>query len=266
MIGLLKDYVKARLLDNDFMISGTSKEEELKEFFRDLFPVVTDKKLIRLGGSADGGYLVPDDLDGCVGCFSPGVYNVSDFELGLAERGIPCFLADFSVDAPAIRNDLLDFEKKFLGNENNAKFMTLENWMSRKGPRTGDLILQMDIEGGEYEVLIETSCDDLKRFRIMIIEFHSMDRILNPIGLKLIGAVFKKITKHFDVVHIHPNNYFKPIEYREFKVPPIMEFSFLRKDRVSRRTPARRFPHDLDRRNVANRDDVVLPKCWFAPE
>jgi hypothetical protein len=93
-----------------------------------------------------------------------------------------------------------------------------------------------------------------------------MDRILNPIGLKLIGAVFKKITKHFDVVHIHPNNYFKPIEYRGFKVPPIMEFSFLRKDRVSRRTPARRFPHELDRRNVANRDDVVLPKCWFAPE
>jgi hypothetical protein len=265
MIGLLKDYVKARLLDNDFLISGTSREEELSEFLRDLAPVVTDKKLFRLGGAADGGYLVPYDLDGCVGCFSPGVYNVSDFALGLAERGIPCFLADFSVDAPAIQNDLLDFEKKFLGSENNAKFMTLENWMSRKGSRSGDLILQMDIEGAEYEVLIETSSEHLKRFRVMIIEFHSLDRLLNPIGLKLIAAVFKKITKHFDVVHIHPNNYFKPIEYRDFKIPPIMEFSFLRKDRVSHRTPANRFPHELDRRNVADRDDVVLPSCWFAP-
>ena len=266
MTGLLKDYVKARLLANDVLISGASKEEPLREFLQDLFPVVTDKRLIRLGGPADGGYLVPDDLDGCVGCFSPGVYNVSDFELSIADRGIPCLLADFSVDAPAIQSDLLDFEKKFLGNENNDKFMTLENWMSRKGPQTGDLVLQMDIEGGEYEVLIDTSWEYLKRFRIMIIEFHSMDRILNPIGLKLIGAVFKKITKHFDVVHIHPNNYFKPIEYKDFRIPPIMEFSFLRKDRVSRRTPARVFPHDLDRRNVASRDDVVLPNCWFAPE
>ena len=266
MIQFVKDFVKARLFENGFSISGASKEEALKEFFRGLFPVVTNRELIRLGGPADGGYLVPDDLDGCVGCFSPGVYNVSDFELSIAERGIPCFLADFSVDAPAIKNDLLDFEKKFLGNENNKKFMTLENWMSRKGPQAGDLILQMDIEGGEYEVLIDTSSEHLKRFRIMIIEFHSMDRILNPIGLKLIGAVFKKITKHFDVVHIHPNNYFKPMEYKDFKVPPIMEFSFLRKDRVLRRTPARTFPHDLDRRNVASKDDVVLPNCWFAAE
>jgi hypothetical protein len=38
-----------------------------------LHPVVTTHPLIRVGAHGDGGYLVPDDLDGIAACFSPGV-------------------------------------------------------------------------------------------------------------------------------------------------------------------------------------------------
>src|SRR5262249_38221987 len=71
-----------------------------------LHPVTTDKKLIRIGGGGDGGYLVPDDLGGVVACFSPGVGAVASFEAALLSRGIPCYLVDASVTRPPIPDTL----------------------------------------------------------------------------------------------------------------------------------------------------------------
>jgi hypothetical protein len=45
----------------------------LKSFFGLINPVITVKELIRIGGDADGGYLVPNDLEDLSGCFSPGL-------------------------------------------------------------------------------------------------------------------------------------------------------------------------------------------------
>src|SRR4051794_36195573 len=44
-----------------------------------LRPWITEHPLIRLGGEHDGGYLLPDDLDGIVACFSPGVSDEASF-------------------------------------------------------------------------------------------------------------------------------------------------------------------------------------------
>src|SRR3954463_7181162 len=61
-------------------------------------PWQTEHPLIRVGGAGDGGYLLPDDLDGIAACFSPGVSNQATFEEDLLARGIPCFQADASVE------------------------------------------------------------------------------------------------------------------------------------------------------------------------
>src|SRR5262245_53497979 len=52
----------------------------VRRLIKRLHPVTTDKKLIRIGEEGDGGYLVPDDLDDVVACFSPGVGAVASFE------------------------------------------------------------------------------------------------------------------------------------------------------------------------------------------
>jgi hypothetical protein len=63
-----------------------------------LWPVDTGHKLIRVGGELDGGYLVPDDLDGIVACFSPGVGGSASFEADLRKRSnIPIHLCDRDV-------------------------------------------------------------------------------------------------------------------------------------------------------------------------
>jgi hypothetical protein len=71
--------------------------------------------LIRIGGSGDGGYLIPDDLEGLEYCFSPGVSTVSDFENHLADLHISSYLADYSVPSPPIDRPEFTFDPKFLG-------------------------------------------------------------------------------------------------------------------------------------------------------
>jgi hypothetical protein len=225
--------------------------------------VRTNHDLIRIGGQGDGGYLVPNDLEHISACFSPGVAKVADFELDLANRGIKCFLADHSVDVPPIHHDLFDFEKKHLGPTEDSVFTTLESWVARKAPNQTDFILQMDIEGAEYAVILDTSSETLRKFRILVIEFHELDAIRDKFGFRLANLAFRKILKDFEVVHIHPNNYSKPIVYKDYQIPPALEFTFLRKDRIATRQRTFDFPHALDRTNCAHKEDFSLPKCWF---
>lgn len=245
------------------LICRTVDSARLKTFFAGLRPVQTQHALIRMGGEGDGGYLVPDDLVGIEACFSPGVSNVASFEQDLANRNIKSFLADHSVDGPPIRNDLIDFEKKYLGPKEDDVFMTLESWVRRKAPAKGDMLLQMDIEGAEYGVIFDTSSQTLKRFRILVIEFHELDTLIVQGNFELFNLTFTKLLNDFEVVHIHPNNYYPPRQYKEFSIPPLLEITFLRKDRIASRQPCETFPHPLDRPNVPDRADVTLPPCWY---
>ena len=136
---------------------------------------------------------MPDDLEGIEVCFSPGVSKVATFETELANRGIRSFLADYSVDAPPELNPLFKFEKKFLGMENNSIYMTLESWVeSNGGGHRSDMILQMDIEGGEYDVIVDTSNDLLKQFRILVVEFHDLHLLLDKCGYQFLDTCFRK--------------------------------------------------------------------------
>jgi hypothetical protein len=255
--------IKRYLLANGVYMSRVTPYSDLVAFLASLKPIKTNYELIRLGGDADGGYLVPNDLTGIEACFSPGVATTADFENDLTAKGIKCFLADFSVDSPPIDNPLFDFEKKFLGIENDETFTTLESWVNRKAPNKGDLLLQMDIEGAEYPVIFHTSEEALSKFRVIVIEFHDLETIFTRKGYELVRLCFSKLLKSFNVVHIHPNNYCGAANYKDLVVPRVMEFTFLRKDRITHRAPYKNFPNPLDRKNVANNPDIHLPACWY---
>ncbi|MDB5805007.1 MAG: hypothetical protein JWN73_2329 [Betaproteobacteria bacterium] len=255
--------VRQTLLKSGLHVSSTTHEARLADFFSTIKPVVTDHPLLRLGGETDGGYLIPDDLSGIGACFSPGVANSSNFELAMAGRGIPCFMADFSVDGPAAEHPLFRFDKKFLGPDDAGAHMRLETWVNQYAAGASDLLLQMDIEGSEYGVILDTPVEVLRRFRIMAIEFHHMHALVGKFGFDLIHLTFKKLLKEFDVVHLHPNNCAMPVRLGPYAIPPVLEVTLLRRDRIASRAPASLFPHPLDRSSYAHRGDYALPECWF---
>lgn len=234
----------------------------LDRFLSSVRPVATEHALIRLGGDSDGGYLVPDDLAGVKHCFSPGVADVATFEEHLAAKGVRCFMADYSVEGPPAPNSYFSFEKKYLGPRDDDVFTTLKSWVRRNVSEDNDMILQMDIEGAEYGVLLSTDNELLRRFRIIVIEFHGLESLAEKRGYELVSLAFDRLLVDFDVVHAHVNNCEGPMNYAGFELPPVVEFTFHRKDRARSRRPAKDFPHPLDRPNAVGRPDILLPACW----
>lgn len=115
MLMFLKQHFRNYLLSRGKRIQPFADKNGMLDFIKLLKPSKTNYQLIRVGGNGDGGYLIPDDLEGIESCFSPGVSEIANFELELAEIGIACYLADYSVDGPPVKHELFDFEKKFLG-------------------------------------------------------------------------------------------------------------------------------------------------------
>ena len=116
-----------------------------------LIPKACPVELVRIGGSGDGAYLLPDDLDGVSACFSPGVNNFKWFEDELCERwAMQCHLCDFSSDlekfATPLISGLQTFEKKWLDVTNAPDAISLPEWVQQRAPESdSDLIMQMDI-------------------------------------------------------------------------------------------------------------------------
>jgi hypothetical protein len=256
--------IKQLAINYGIYFSRVTSLEKLNNFFQLIKPIKSEIELIRLGGDADSGYLIPNDLEGVKTCFSPGVSLEAFFENDLSKLGIKSYMADYSVDSSPLNNDKFDFIKKFIGFENTPNYISLEDWINIKEKSDNEMILQMDIEGGEYNVLIDSPREILSKFRIILIEFHKFDLLLNSNSFDLIASGIYKLLRDFHIVHIHPNNCSKTIKYKEFEIPPVIEFTFIRKDRVKNYSNEVKFPHKLDRKNVYNNKEIILPTCFYS--
>lgn len=249
-------------LTSDFTIDSTPRSNVLS-LIESLHPVGVSNPLIRLGPKdGDGGYLIPDDLNGISACYSPGVSYVSGFEKDCAELGMKVFMADHSVDAPAEHHENFHFIKKFVGGTTFGKYITLDDWVRETFPNgDSDLMLQMDIEGQEYETLFSTSDKLMRRFRIIAIEFHNLDQFWNLPFFQIASRAFEKILQTHACVHLHPNNCCGSIKKDGLEIPKFMEFTFLRRDRLKGEIKPWCFPNPLDRDNTKLKP-LKLPECW----
>ena len=242
-------------------------KEVIIEFLTTIRPESQIKEFIRIGSDHDGGYLVPDYLEGIKYCYSPGVSNNSDFEDQLTKYGIECYLADYSVNGPAKENPLFRFTKKYLGNKNDAKTIRLETWI-KENKSDDNMLLQMDIEGSEYQVILDTPTNILRKFQILIIEFHGFDKIAHlhdfdklahMHSFDLICTSFYKLLRDFKVVHVHANNCCKSVRVVGIDIPPVMEFTFIRNDSFIKSDKKISLPHRLDKKNLPLNREVKLP-------
>lgn len=260
---------KLSMLQQGVYIQKMTPRIKLQKLAKSLRPVKTQFELQRYGGDSDGGYLLPDDLEGINTCFSPGVDVIASFELDIQNRkGIESHLADYSVEGPPMGLTPKSFVKKYIGAYDSEVYTTMDTWVRGTDDfQSGqDMLLQMDIEGGEYLSLLGVSEEVLKRFRIMVIEIHAVEGWGDPRFFQMASTLFEKISRHFWVVHHHPNNAAGLVNLGGFIAPRVFELTFLRKDRASPLSYCDQFPHPLDRPNITARENLVLPKNWFGDQ
>ena len=76
-------------------------------------------------------------------------------------------------------------------------------------------------------------------------------------------SVKNKILKNFLTVHIHPNNCCGLHNVRKFKVPSVLEVTYLNKKLANNSSRTCSVPHSLDSRNKLKYTDIILPDYWF---
>ncbi|MEM7689344.1 MAG: FkbM family methyltransferase [Pseudomonadota bacterium] len=259
---MLKHRIASAVANMGASLGMASDSDAVRALIASLHPVKGGYTMIRLGAPDDGGYVLPDDFDGIAACYSPGVDNRATFEKDLIERGVPCYMADASCETSPLDHPMAHFLPKYLGVINDDTLITLEDWVGANTPGDADLLLQMDIEGAEWPVLLNAPDAVLRRFRIIVLEAHFMDRLFDRECFTIYSAVFARLLRDFAIVHNHPNNYGGVVTKGDIEVPRALEITLLRKDRVTDWDKATQFPHLLDVPCAAHLKDVVLPKAW----
>ena len=254
------------LRNKGYFVNESTGRTLLIEFFKRLKPVSIKEGLIRVGGNGDGGYLIPNCLDDIEACFSPGVAESANFEKDLLSKyKIKSHLADFSVDQAPLVSEHFTFTKKYIDIYESDENIRLIDWIKNfeKNHVNNEYILQMDIENAEWRVLYDLQIDDMKRFRIMVIEFHGFaTRLLQPISFGLVDSLFREILNHFSVVHIHPNNCCPTAKKEDVIIPDTVEITFLRKDYINKSDEKTILPHPLDEKNVPEKEDLIMQAIW----
>lgn len=259
----MKRWLRRLAFARGYTLARRVAESDVRDLVQTLRPRSCAAPLIRLGSAGDGGYLIPDDLEGIEYCFSPGVNRNSDFENALANRHIRSFMADYSVAQLPLQRPEFVFDRKFIGARNNEVFMTLGAWKDRYLPGyAGELLLQMDIDGAEYEVILNASSELLASFRIIVVELHALDRLFDPFAHQIMKVCFEKLLSDFYVVHAHPNNCGGATVYNGIEVPLVMEVTLYNRRRSNPGPYRQDFPHALDADNCPERRSVTLSGWW----
>ena len=53
------------------------------------------------------------------------------------------------------------------------------------------------------------------------------------------------------------------ITVHDYEIPNLLEFTFLRKDRLKNKEPILKLPNTLDKKNVLEKEDIILPDYWY---
>jgi hypothetical protein len=247
-------------------------------FLKELQPYdIQDSDRIRIGTpDADGGYvLLNRRLEDINVLYSYGVAENSDFEEMFCKkyRAI-ARLYDHTVNEAPIKRDFIDFHKEGVGPEKNEDCNTLESHIAQNEDNNKKLILKMDVEGAEWDVLLQTPIATLELFEQIVIEIHWLHsdgqnyngkNLLKPIMNKKTD-VLKKLNSLFYLYHVHAVN-FSPFFYIDrFKLPQALELTFVNKKYFKSAGRSETiFATEADRPSWAKRKDMDLYFWPFYP-
>jgi uncharacterized protein YoxC len=239
--------------------------ERVRSILALLSPVaVPDVAKVRLGRDQDGGYVMLDDFAGIATALSLGIADDISWDLDIAARGVRVLQFDPTVSAPPQAHRLLHFEPLLVAADDCVGKISLSSIvLTRAGAPDAPLLLKMDIEGSEWEVFDATDGMMLSRFKQIVCEFHTLDRLGEEEFGNRAEAVFKKLAATHFVYHVHGNNCANFASVGNIVVPQSLEVSFALRSayRTARNTEV--FPTSLDHPNQPGRADLYLGEFRF---
>ena len=187
----------------------------------------------RLGSQGDGGYVILDDenlFDTVL--YSYGIGDNDSFDHDFRKRyGVTVQQYDFSI-APPAEKDGVTFHQQGISHEKTHNCNTLQAHLDQNGDSHKRIFLKIDVEGAEWLALLHTPESVLKQCNQIAVELHDLSGCGRTSHYPDVTQAQKihmleKITKHFHCWHVHANNYASIHIVDGFKVPDVLEVTFI---------------------------------------
>ena len=123
------------------------------------------------------------------------------------------------------------------------------------------MILQIDVEGSEYEIIHAITENNLQKFDVLVIEFHNLFLVNNQIFYKYFLECIYKLKKYFEIFYLQPNNCCGVSNFDTIIFPNVLEITLLNKTRIIKKD---KFTFkNLAVKNILTKKEIILPDYWY---
>lgn len=233
----------------------------MKELKNLLTPFDVGHEKIRLGNESDGGYVLSlDVVEKSKRVYSLGIFDEFSIDVNLADMGKMVYQYDKNFCSVPKHQNMI-FKQLFID----------ANTLREELKNTGGLsdcnnILLMDIEGGEYDVILNSG-DLMDNFSLISIELHYV------LSNQKTKSLLQKINETHTLIHIHANNWVLSKEHQHHigmagireNVPDLLELTYVKNDTFTeKRVSNEKCPSKLDKKNSRDYDEVQMD--WWVEQ
>jgi len=166
-------------------------------------------ELARFGEKNDGGYLLCGNLlTGVESAYSYGISGYDGWGCDVSTRlSVPVHQYDcFNTTQPSCPSGRPVFHAECVAgkrsnDEQGRLFDSLQSQFVRNGDGAKRLVVKMDVEGAEWDSILQTPDEVLARIDQLVFEFHGVSDTARYL------EVIAKLKRSFEIVHLHFNNY-----------------------------------------------------------
>jgi hypothetical protein len=251
--------IKQRIADARRVAGDPDMQPIFIEFLQHLAPRrVVGVAKVRLGGAADGGYVILDDFAGLRTAISGGIGTEVSWDLEIADRGIDVIQLDHTVAGPPVPHPRFDFRRRRLVGICEAEHdVTLSSLIEACPGADQSILCKLDIEGAEWDVFAEPVVG-LGRCRQIVIEFHLPAELALPEWWRKALRCVGQITAEHQCIHVHGNNVGAVAVIGGLSFPSMFEATFVLRDRYAFEDETDVFPTALDAPNDPARAELYL--------
>ena len=249
-------------------------EIRIRDLLSNLQPKQVDNSTkIRLGSAGDGGYVIMDhsNLTNTV-LYSYGIEENDSFDQHYHNKyGALVRQYDFSIPATTVR-DGFTFTREGISHEKTENCDTFAEHIIKNGDTDKRIFLKLDVEGAEWLTLLHMPEYLLKQCNQIVIELHDLSCLgkstdYPAIDLEQKVAVMEKMNKLFHLWHVHANNHASVHIIDGYKVPDVIEVTFINKELHEGGRPSEEiFPTKYDQACYVRMQDHTLDYWPFYPK
>jgi hypothetical protein len=228
--------------------------------------------LLRIGPASDGGYVLANNFEEISAVISLGVGKNVDIEMYFANLGKDILLFDGTItNLPKNHNKFNFFNSNVYGiatssREKDSEILVndlfsyyLKNLLKDLAgiPSNLEVLFFIDIEGSEYDLLINLSQANLEVCQQITVEFHDIFKEITSSNPKIFECLAKLHETH-ELISAHGNNYGASVQIDGADYPDVLETTWMRKDASKFVNGVNNFNPSLNKPNNPGIPDLAL--------